>query len=281
MAGSADLSGSTFVTWPGMTDFQAPLTGHGSYKGRQIRYGIREHAMAAVANGLAAYSPNGIIPVMSTFFMFFLYAAPAIRMAALQRLRIICIATHDSIGIGEDGPTHQPVELASLFRAMPNVHFVRPADAEEVQGAWLLSLDDKVAQPTVISLSRQAVPLLEGTSRLEMRKGAYTIWSSSSSNPSIVLVATGSEVSLAIKVAQELLQDYSVRVVSMPCQRLFDQQPQQIQAQCASPAYLSRHCTRSMELVWLGSLCACFPKHALVWPFWSSSGSLQSLWFQH
>jgi dihydroxyacetone synthase len=231
MAGSADLSGSTFVTWPDMIDFQPPSTGYGNYQGRQIRYGIREHAMAAIANGLAAYSPNAVIPVISTFFVFFLYAAPAIRMAALQRLRIICIATHDSIGIGEDGPTHQPIELASLFRAMPNVHFIRPADAEEVQGAWLLSLDSKSAQPTILSLSRQGVPLLDGSCRLKMRKGAYIVWSSIldfNISPSLILAATGSEVSLAIKVAQHLKQDIdSITVVSMPCQALFDQQSEQ------------------------------------------------------
>lgn len=239
LAGSADLSGSTFVTWPNCEDFQAPSTGYGTYKGRQIRYGIREHAMAGIANGMAAYSPNAIIPVISTFFMFFLYAAPAVRMAALQRLRIICIATHDSIGIGEDGPTHQPIALASLFRAMPNVNFIRPADAEEVQGAWLISLDQDISQPTVISLSRQAVPLLKGTSRDQMRRGAYPIWSStqeasSESSSMITLVATGSEVSLAIKVAQQLVsQDNTkgmtegIRVVSMPIQSRFDAQSEE------------------------------------------------------
>ncbi len=121
MVGSADLLDSTFVSWKDMVEFQSPLKKElgGNFGGRQIRYGIREHAMAAIANGLAGYSTNGFIPVISTFFMFFLYAAPAIRMTALQKLRLIGIATHDSIGIGEDGPTHQPIGLASLFRAIP------------------------------------------------------------------------------------------------------------------------------------------------------------------
>ena len=233
MAGSADLAGSTFVTWSGMEIFQSPSAGEGGFHGRQIRYGIREHAMAGIANGLAAYAPNAIVPVISTFFMFFLYAAPALRMAALQHLRVVGIATHDCIGIGEDGPTHQPIGLASLFRAMPNVRFVRPADAEEVQGAWLLALDKDSTGPTILSLSRQAVPLLQGTSRLDVARGAYTIWNSPSASPSqppsLVLVATGSEVSLAVKIAERLsTQGFaSVRVVSMPCQALFDQQPAQ------------------------------------------------------
>jgi len=238
MAGSADLAGSTFVTWPDMVDFQNPATGHGDYSGRQIRYGIREHAMAAIANGLCAYAPSAIVPVISTFFMFFLYAAPAIRMAALQHLRIVGIATHDSIGIGEDGPTHQPIALASLFRAMPNLYFIRPADAEEVQGAWKIALSNQTTGPTILSLSRQGVPLLEKSSREKVAMGAYSVWESTSSpssstTPSLVLVATGSEVSLAIQVAQHLIRGgydgtfESIRVVSMPCQALFDRQTEE------------------------------------------------------
>lgn len=237
MAGSADLSGSTYVTWKDMVDFQPPETNQGDYTGRQIRYGIREHAMAAIANGLAAYAPNAILPVISTFFMFFLYAAPAIRMAALQKLRILGVATHENIGIGEDGPTHQPIALASLFRAMPNLNFIRPADAEEVQGAWQLALSDDLGaeKPTIISLSRQGVPLLENSSRDQLRRGAYTIWESSkvssSNHGGLILVGTGSEVSLAIEVAKKItassdLFDF-VKVISMPCQRLFDEQSQE------------------------------------------------------
>lgn len=225
ISGSADLMASTFVTWTNdERNFFGPQS---DYKGRQVRYGIREHAMAAIANGLAAYSPNALIPVISTFFMFFLYAAPAVRMAALQKLRVICIATHDSIGIGEDGPTHQPIALASLFRAMPNVRFFRPADAEEVMGAWLLALAPEAAAPTMLSLSRQGVPLLPGTDRNAVARGAYSIFDSADNEqqPKLVLVATGSEVQLAVRVAKQLTKNISTRVVSMPCQVLFDQQP--------------------------------------------------------
>lgn len=235
LAGSADLSGSTFVTWPSMEDFQPPSTGHGSYAGRQIRYGIREHAMAAIANGLAAYNQNAIVPVISTFFMFFLYAAPAIRMSALQGLRFVGIATHDSIGIGEDGPTHQPIGLASLFRAIPNLNFFRPADAEEVMGAWQFAMAEQNQKtPTILSLSRQNVPLLPNSSREGVYKGAYivkTVGSSANASPnsisSLTLVATGGEVSRAIEAADELSQlipNLPINVVSMPNQRLFDQQ---------------------------------------------------------
>ncbi|MCO5549785.1 hypothetical protein L7F22_003259 [Adiantum nelumboides] len=205
LAGSADLSGSTFVTWPSMEDFQPPSTGHGSYAGRQIRYGIREHAMAAIANGLAAYNQNAIVPVISTFFMFFLYAAPAIRMSALQGLRFVGIATHDSI------------------------------DAEEVMGAWQFAMAEQNQKtPTILSLSRQNVPLLPNSSREGVYKGAYivkTVGSSANASPnsisSLTLVATGGEVSRAIEAADELSQlipNLPINVVSMPNQRLFDQQ---------------------------------------------------------
>ncbi|PWN86469.1 hypothetical protein FA10DRAFT_289693 [Acaromyces ingoldii] len=231
MTGSADLMDSTFVAWskaPSMT-FQSPnLSGSGkggSFAGRQIRYGIREHAMVAIANGLAAYHPNAILPVVSTFFMFFLYAAPAVRMAALQRLRVLYIATHDGIGIGEDGPTHQPIALASFFRAMPGINFLRPADAEEVMGAWTIALQANV--PSMLSLSRQALPLLDGTSREGVARGGYPIFQSKAALngvPDLVFISTGFEVHLAIEVASLLTSDAcGTRVVSMPCQALFDQ----------------------------------------------------------
>ncbi|KAF9729456.1 Dihydroxyacetone synthase 1 [Paraphaeosphaeria minitans] len=143
MVGTADLTPSVNVTWPDYKTFNAPdvtptAGKKGSYKGRYLHYGIREHAMGAIANGLAAYSPRTIMPVTSTFFIFYLYAAPAVRMGALQKLPVIHVATHDSIGAGEDGPTHQPVELAALFRAMPHLEYMRPGDSEEVAGAYVL-----------------------------------------------------------------------------------------------------------------------------------------------
>lgn len=241
IAGSADLMDSTFVSWPGHVEFQAPKSSpaeqarsagrDAGWHGRQVRYGIREHAMAAIANGLSAYSSSSsaMIPVISTFFMFFLYAAPAIRMAALQRLRLIGIATHDSIGIGEDGPTHQPVELAALFRAMPGLNFLRPADAEEVMGAWQLAMSDELHRtPSIFSLSRQGVPLLDGTDRNKVSLGGYIVHRTSPTTgaPQLVFVATGSEVARAIGAADVLAKEgLSVNVVSMPSQRLFDKQP--------------------------------------------------------
>jgi dihydroxyacetone synthase len=225
VAGSADLMESTFVNFDGQVDFQKPSSGLGDYTGRQIRYGIREFAMAGIANGLAAYQKGMFLPIISTFFMFFLYAAPAIRMSALMKIRFIGIATHDSIGIGEDGPTHQPVGLAALFRAMPNINLIRPADAEEVMGAWLLALKEEDT-PSILALSRQAVPLLPGSSRDKVALGAYPVVGGDIAKPDLVLVATGAEVSRAIETADILSKKgMAVRVVSMPSQQHFDQQP--------------------------------------------------------
>lgn len=228
MVGSADLLESTFVSWPGMEEFQSPSSGLGTYAGRQVRFGIREFAMVAVGNGLAAYHKGMILPVMSTFFMFWLYAAPAARMSALQGLRFIGIATHDSIGIGEDGPTHQPIALASFYRALPNINFVRPADAEEVIGAWTLALKDEDAL-SLFALSRQPVPLLEGSSRDGVARGGYVVYppnSDSDTTPDLVLLATGAEVSRAIDTARLLEQKgLAVRVVSLPLISRFDAQP--------------------------------------------------------
>jgi len=221
VAGSADLLESTFVNFSGMTEFQPPESGLGDYSGRQIRFGIREHAMVGVGNGLAAYQRGAFIPIMSTFFMFWLYAAPAARMAALQGLRWIGIATHDAIGIGEDGPTHQPIALAHFYRGLPGMNFVRPADAEEVVGAWLLALRDE-DHPSLFTLSRQPLPLLEGTDRNQVLRGAYAVYGPE--NPQLTLIATGAEVSRTIEVAK-LLPNLRVRVVSMPSMQHFDRQP--------------------------------------------------------
>lgn len=178
---------------------------------------------------------------MSTFFIFWIYAAPAVRMSALQKLRFVGVgewdepllrpkltllppATHDSIGIGEDGPTHQPIALAAFYRALPNLNLLRPADAEEVMGAWQLALSEESEDtPSMICLSRQAVPLLDGTDRGMISKGAYVVAGKEHANPDLVLIGTGSELSRAIETAG-LLKDLKVRVVSMPSQRHFDLQ---------------------------------------------------------
>jgi dihydroxyacetone synthase len=236
VAGSADLLESTFVNFKDSTEFQNPESGLGDYSGRQIRYGIREHAMLAIGNGLAAYQKGSTIPIMSTFFMFWLYAAPAARMSALQGLRFIGIATHDAIGIGEDGPTHQPIALAHFYRGLPGLNFIRPADAEEVMGAWLLALKDE-DHPSLFALSRQAVPLLEGTDRNQVAKGAYPVYGSD--DPQFTLIATGAEVSRAIEVAKLLEKDSKrVRVVSMPSQEHFDRQPKSYKRSVLPPTSL-------------------------------------------
>jgi dihydroxyacetone synthase len=198
---------------------------NGDYSGRYIHYGIREHAMAAISNGLAAYAPNTFIPVTSSFFMFYLYAAPAVRMGALQRLQVIHVATHDSIGTGEDGPTHQPIELANLYRAMPSLLYIRPADSEETAGAWITAIEAK-NMPSIISTSRQTLPQLKQTRRDMVAKGAYVL--EEVENADVTLIGVGAELSHVVDTAKELQsKNIKARVVSFPCQRLFDAQPTQ------------------------------------------------------
>ncbi|KAH8899979.1 hypothetical protein GQ53DRAFT_835975 [Thozetella sp. PMI_491] len=228
LVGTADLSPSVYMSWEGMTDFQHPELRpscgiNGDYSGRYIHWGIREHAMCAVSNGLAAFSPNTIIPVTSSFFMFYLYAAPAVRMGALQHLQVIHAATHDSIGMGEDGPTHQPIELANLFRAMPNLLFIRPGDSEEAAGAWTAAIEAKNT-PSIISTSRHALPQLKSTRRDGVLKGGYVLEENEAAT--ITLIGVGAELSHAVDVAKQLKgKGVEARVVSMPCQRLFEGQP--------------------------------------------------------
>jgi dihydroxyacetone synthase len=213
------------MTWPDYEIFNppdlTPVSGKkGSYKGRYIHYGIREHVMAAIANGLAAYAPRTIIPITSTFFMFYLYAAPAVRMGALQKLKVIHVATHDSIGAGEDGPTHQPVELAALYRAMPNMEYLRPGDSEEVAGAWQRAVE-YADGPTMISVSRHAIPQLPGlTRRAGVLKGAYVL--QEDPDAAVTLISAGAELSFPVAVAKFLAD---TRGVNFPCHKLFREQP--------------------------------------------------------
>lgn len=229
MVGTADLTPSVNLTHSGYKIFNPPdliptSGAQGSYEGRYIHYGIREHAMAAIANGLAAYSPRTIIPITSSFFMFYLYAAPAVRMGALQRLKVIHVATHDSIGAGEDGPTHQPVELAALYRAMPNMQYIRPGDSEEVAGAWKTMISN-TAGPSMISVSRHALPQLTGlTNRAGVEKGAYVL--REAQNPDVTLISAGAELSFALNVANALsTHSITARIVSFPSHALFRAQP--------------------------------------------------------
>ncbi|OAG00192.1 uncharacterized protein CC84DRAFT_1156274 [Paraphaeosphaeria sporulosa] len=230
MVGTADLTPSVNMTWPNYEIFNppdlTPISGKkGSYKGRYIHYGIREHVMAAIANGLAAYAPRTIIPITSTFFMFYLYAAPAVRMGALQKLKVIHVATHDSIGAGEDGPTHQPVELAALYRAMPHLEYMRPGDSEEVAGAWARAIE-YADGPSMISVSRHAIPQLPGlTRRAGVARGAYVLQEVEDAD--VTLIAAGAELSFPVSVARQLAETHRVkaRVVSFPCHKLFREQP--------------------------------------------------------
>lgn len=232
MVGTADLSPSVNMIWDSKVDFQNPELHtecgiNGDYTGRYVHWGIREHAMAAISNGIAAYNQGTFIPVTSSFFMFYLYAAPAVRMGALQHLPVIHVATHDSIGTGEDGPTHQPIELASLYRAMPNLLYIRPCDSQETAGAWETALGQK-STPSIISLSRQALKQFpENSQRQSVSKGAYIFKEAGNSSPDLTIIGVGSEMVFAMETAELLESDFglNVRVVSFPCQRLFEQQP--------------------------------------------------------
>jgi len=229
MIGTADLTPSVNLSWKGMVDFQHPdlrtACGlNGDFTGRYIHWGIREHAMASVSNGLAAFKKGCILPVTSSFFMFYIYAAPGLRMGALQGLQTIHIATHDSIGTGEDGPTHQPIELAALYRAMPNFLYIRPCDAEEACGAFIAAVGAKET-PSMISVARQDVPQFpKYSSREGVQKGGYVFIEEE--NADVTLIGVGAEMTFAVGAAQVLKEKHGVkaRVVSIPCQRLFDQQ---------------------------------------------------------
>lgn len=179
--------------------------------------------MCSISNGIAAFNKGTFLPITSSFFMFYLYAAPAVRMAALQGLQQIHIATHDSIGTGEDGPTHQPVELAALYRTMPNVLYIRPADSEEVAGAFVAALE-ATETPTIISLSRQNLTQYpQYSSREGVAKGAYVFYDVEDFD--VTLIGVGSELMFAMETKDILEQDgIKARVVSFPCQRLFEQQ---------------------------------------------------------
>eukprot|EP00474_Spongospora_subterranea_P008456 CRZ08914.1 hypothetical protein [Spongospora subterranea] len=218
IGGSADLSPSTLTELQCSHDFQPK-----SPEGRYIRFGVREHGMIAIGNGISLY--GGLIPFTATFLNFITYGFPAVRMAAISRIRHILVMTHDSIGLGEDGPTHQPVEVLTLLRATPNVTLIRPADQNEVNGSYVVAIENSTG-PTVLAFSRQNVPaVLENTSGEKVAMGAYVI-KETGKNVDVVLVATGTEVCLAVQASDVLQKDYGVssRVVSAPSLDLFDQQ---------------------------------------------------------
>jgi len=222
IGGSADLSPSTKTTIEGAGDF-----GWRQFIGHNLHFGVREHAMGAIAGGMALH--GGVIPYTATFFAFSDYMRPPMRLAALMGIQVIYVFTHDSIGVGEDGPTHQPVEQLMNLRSIPNMTVIRPADATEVPEAWRLALENTTG-PTVLIFTRQKVPVIDRTvcrSADGVRRGAYLLWESSSGDPELILIGTGSETSLALEAGQTLAgEGIAVRVVSMPSWELFEKQDQ-------------------------------------------------------
>lgn len=221
IGGSADLTPSNLTRWKEAVDFQPPSSGLGDYSGRYIRYGIREHGMGAIMNGISAFGAN-YKPYGGTFLNFVSYAAGAVRLSALSGHPVIWVATHDSIGLGEDGPTHQPIETLAHFRAIPNLSVWRPADGNEVSAAYKNALESKHT-PNIIALSRQNLPQLEGSSIEKALKGGYVLQDVADAD--ITLIGTGSEVSLCVEAAQVLAKkNINARVVSLPDTLTFDKQ---------------------------------------------------------
>jgi len=222
MGGSADLAPSTKTLIDNEGDFQPP-----GFEGRNMRFGVREHAMGGILNGMALH--GGLIPYGATFLIFSDYMRPAIRLAALMKLHVIYVFTHDSIGLGEDGPTHQPIEQLAALRAIPNLKVVRPCDANETVEAWKAALKS-IGGPVALVLTRQNLPVLDRTvyrPAAGLQKGAYVLRDPQDSRPDLLLMASGSEVHIALAAAAALSdKGIAVRVVSMPCWELFDEQPE-------------------------------------------------------
>ncbi|GER57500.1 transketolase [Striga asiatica] len=221
LGGSADLASSNMTLLKTFGDFQKPTPEH-----RNLRFGVREHSMAAICNGLALHSP-GLIPYCATFFVFTDYMRAAMRISALSESGVIYVMTHDSIGLGEDGPTHQPVEHLASFRAMPNILMLRPADGNETAGAYRVAVLNR-KRPSVLALSRQKLTQLPGTSIEGVEKGGYIVSDNKNNNnnkPDVILIGTGSELEIAAKAADELRKEgKGVRVVSLVCWEIFDEQ---------------------------------------------------------
>ena len=215
IGGSADLAPANKSNMKSRGDFLPD-----DKTGSNMHFGIREHAMAAIANGM--YLHGGLMPYCATFAVFSDYMKNAMRMSAIMEIPVTYILTHDSIGVGEDGPTHQPIEQLAGLRAMPNLKVYRPADGRETTAAWIGALTGK--EPSCLFLSRQTLPMLEGTGK-DAFKGGYILRDSAKKTPDVIIIATGSEVSLAVNAREELLKDgIDARVVSMPCMEEFEKQ---------------------------------------------------------
>lgn len=237
IGGSADLTPSTKTRlgFDGAGDFQA-----GSHDGRNLHFGIREHAMAAILNGMSLVK---VRPYGSGFFIFSDYARGAIRLSALMELPIIHIFTHDSIGVGEDGPTHQPIEQLANLRALPGLLVIRPCDANEVVEAWKVIMKQRHA-PVALILTRQALPTLDRAKYAPaggLARGAYVLADAPNGQPDVLLLATGSEVALCVQAYEQLAREgIKARVVSMPCWRLFEEQDRTYQESVLPPTVKAR-----------------------------------------
>lgn len=230
--GSADLAPSNKTEMKGEGSF-----GKADYSGRNIHFGVRELAMGAMTNGLALH--GGVRPYAGTFFVFSDYMKPMIRLAALMGLPTTYVLTHDSIGVGEDGPTHEPIEQLAMLRSIPNVNVFRPADATETAAGWYLAVTSQKT-PTALVLTRQNLPQLSGSSK-DALKGAYVIADASKAVPDAIIMASGSEVELAVNAKAELAKaGIDVRVVSMPCLELFEQQDEAYKEQVLPKAVRAR-----------------------------------------
>jgi len=251
IGGSADLNPSTHTALSGLGDFEAPgvtvpdkqgaVDGVWSYAGRNIYFGVREHGMGAILNGLAAHA--GIVPFGATFLIFSDYMRPAIRLAAMMKLHVIYVFTHDSIALGQDGSTHQPVEQLAGLRAVPGLTVIRPGDANETAVAWRVALEAG-DHPVALVLTRQNVPTLDRTRCAAadgLRQGAYVLADAANGKPDVILIASGSEVGL-IMAARQTLQERNVmaRVVSMPSWELFNAQPRSYRDQMLLPSVRAR-----------------------------------------
>ena len=235
IGGSADLAPSNNTMLKDLPEFQA-----GVYTGRNFHFGVREHAMGSILNGLVL--TDGIIPYGGTFLVFSDYMRPPIRMAAIMGIRPIYVFTHDSIGLGEDGPTHQPVEQFAALRAIPNITFIRPADANETTVAWRVTIEHTTG-PVALALTRQKVPIIDRTkyaSADNLAKGAYTL-AENSPSPKIILIASGSEVQYVMGAYEQLVKDQvPARVVSMPSWELFERQSREYRDSVITPSVKKR-----------------------------------------
>ena len=236
IGGSADLAPSNKTFIKGEEVFQSE-----SYQGRNFHFGVREHGMGSIMNGMALH--GGLIPYGGTFLIFSDYMRPPIRLAAMMGLKVIYVFTHDSIGLGEDGPTHQPIEQLAALRAIPNMMVIRPGDANETAEAWRYTIKHKEG-PVALALSRQGIPTLDRnkySSAEGLHRGAYILKSEGNGKPDVILISSGTEIALAVDAAEVLEgRNLSVRVVSMPSWRLFDMQPEAYRHQVLPPEIWAR-----------------------------------------